>query len=112
MLIEKQDVEAHLDSLLKLEPNDMYMFKVTSFNITSFQAKDIFVKIEKKILDGDKQNTVIIIEEPPHRWGKETEKDIKILGSKIDETKEHNIHAFFVPSSFFQDVIDETRHWD
>ena len=109
MLVHQPDIDAHLEYVENL---DGYLFKVTGRQISNFQLKSIFDRVEKTIVDGDKDHTVLIIEEPPHRWERSTSDAIKRLGAKVDGKKTHQIHAFFIPSPLFAKMVEEITDWD
>lgn len=109
LLTEMKDVDDHLDML---EDVDSYVFKLSVSEMIRFRSKPFFDRVEKKILSGDKDDSILLIEEPPRRWDRYTQKSIKALGRRVDGKKNHQIHAFFIPSAFFELLTAEVTDWD
>ena len=84
MLVHQPAIDAHLNYVENL---DGYMFKISARQIATFQLASILKRVQKKILNGNKNSTVLIIEDPPHRWEKDTSKTIKRLGAKVGGKK-------------------------
>jgi len=109
MLVRVPNIDAHFDML---EDIDGHMFKISAPQIARLQTQSLLAKIEKKILKDDKENTVIMIEEPPHRHEKAVQVHLKRMGRRVDGKRNHNIHAFFIPSELFKIMLDEIADWD
>lgn len=61
---------------------------------------------------GDKDTTVIVIEDPPHRWRKDVMKLIKRFGRQIDGHRNHKIHALSIPPEMFKIMERDVPDWD
>ena len=109
MLSHYPDLDAHLDYLDNI---DGHCFKISKSETNRKQLKEIYDKIENKILTGDKKHTVIFIEKPPSRRLHIITGSLNNLSKKIDRKKHHQIHVFFPPTELFEMMINEVTDWD
>lgn len=109
MLMHYTDIDAHLDML---EDLDGYMFRLSALELTRFSSRSFFNHVLRTILSGDKEHTLLVIEQLPRRWEKYVMRQLSALGRNVDGNKDHHIHVFFVSSEMFGLMLLEFTDWD
>lgn len=107
MLIHHPNIDDHLDFLENQEGN---LFFLSRAQVGMNNCKPFVKEVIDTIINNDDKHTVIIVEQPPHRWGRHVRKTMQSIGAQVEKHDHyHQIHAFIVPTELYQLLLTVDR---
>ena len=107
MLTHHPNIDDHLDFLENQEGN---LFFLSRAQVGMNNCKPFVKEVIDTIITSDDKHTVIIVEEPPHRWGRHVRKTMQSIGTQVEKhDRYHQIHAFVVPTELYQLLLSVDR---
>ena len=94
-----------------LDGIDGFIFNLPLKEIKASRTLDFFNALADFIIDGDKEHSILVIEEPRRKYHRNIKLAIAMLNRRINDVKDkdfvHSTHIFFSNSDIFPELLKQ-----